>query len=35
VLAEHWPEVIPEDLDDDIRRHFDILLPRRSMRPAA
>jgi trimethylamine--corrinoid protein Co-methyltransferase len=35
VLAEHWPEVIPEDLDNDIRRHFDILLPRRAMRPAA
>lgn len=35
VLAEHWPQVIPEDLDHDIRRRFDILLPRQSMRPAA
>lgn len=35
VLAEHWPEVIPEALDNDIRRRFDILLPRQSMRPAA
>ncbi len=35
VLAEHWPEVIPDDLDAEIRRRFDILLPRRAMRPAA
>ncbi|HEY9549351.1 MAG TPA: trimethylamine methyltransferase family protein [Kiloniellaceae bacterium] len=35
VLAEHWPEVIPEGLDAEIRRRFDILLPRRAMRPAA
>ena len=35
VLAEHWPEVIPADLDDEIRRRFEILLPRQAMRPAA
>lgn len=35
VLAEHWPEVIPADLDAEIRRRFEILLPRQSMRPAA
>ena len=35
VLAEHWPEVIPDDLDAEIRRRFDILLPRQAMRPAA
>ena len=35
VLAEHWPEVIPENLDAEIRRRFEILLPRQSMRPAA
>jgi trimethylamine--corrinoid protein Co-methyltransferase len=35
VLAEHWPEVIPEDLDAEIRRRFEILLPRQAMRPAA
>jgi len=35
VLAEHWPAVIPAGLDDEIRRRFDILLPRQAMRPAA
>ncbi|MPZ09351.1 MAG: trimethylamine methyltransferase [Kiloniellaceae bacterium] len=35
VLAEHWPEAIPADLDVEIRRRFDILLPRQAMRPAA
>ena len=35
VLAEHWPEAIPSDLDAEIRRRFDILLPQRAMRPAA
>lgn len=35
VLAEHWPEVIPEGLDAEIRRRFEILLPRQAMRPAA
>lgn len=35
VLAEHWPQAIPEDLDLEIRRRFEILLPRQAMRPAA
>lgn len=35
VLTEHWPEVIPEGLDAEIRRRFEILLPRQAMRPAA
>lgn len=35
VLAEHWPEVIPADVDADLRRRFAILLPREDMRPAA
>src|SRR3546814_10484441 len=35
VLAEHWPEVIPGDLDAEIRRRFEILLPPQAMRPAA
>jgi trimethylamine--corrinoid protein Co-methyltransferase len=35
VLAEHWPEVIPDGLDAEIRRRFEILLPRQAMRPAA
>src|SRR3546814_11527936 len=35
VLAEHWPEVIPGDLDAEIRRRFEILLPPQAMPPAA
>jgi trimethylamine--corrinoid protein Co-methyltransferase len=35
VLAEHWPQVIPPELDADLRRHFRILLPETAMRPAA
>ncbi|MGF1611050.1 MAG: trimethylamine methyltransferase family protein [Kiloniellales bacterium] len=35
VLAEHWPQVIPPDLDAELRRRFRILLPESSMRPAA
>ena len=35
VLAEHWPEAIPPDLDAEIRRRFDIQLPAQAMRPAA
>ncbi len=35
VLAEHWPEVIPERLDREIRQRFEILLARDAMRPAA
>lgn len=32
VLTNHWPEVIPEAIDDEIRARFDILLPREAMR---
>ncbi|NIA68943.1 trimethylamine methyltransferase [Pelagibius litoralis] len=35
VLAEHWPQAIPADLDAEIRRRFEIVLPERAMRPAA
>jgi trimethylamine--corrinoid protein Co-methyltransferase len=34
ILAEHWPVVIPPDLDAELRRRFDILLPLDAMRPA-
>ncbi|WP_343115672.1 trimethylamine methyltransferase family protein [Ostreiculturibacter nitratireducens] len=33
VLSEHFPVVIPEEIDREIRRQFDILLPREAMRP--
>ncbi len=33
ILAEHWPQPIPADLDRDLRRRFDILLPVETMRP--
>lgn len=33
VLASHFPEVIPDEIDRDIRRQFDILLPRSLMLP--
>ncbi len=35
VLAEHWPAVIPPELDAELRRRFRILLPQGEMRPAA
>jgi trimethylamine--corrinoid protein Co-methyltransferase len=35
VLAEHWPEPISADVDADLRRRFNILLPRAEMRPGA
>lgn len=35
LLDEHWPEVIPPDQDDELRRHFNILLPRSEMQPPA
>jgi trimethylamine--corrinoid protein Co-methyltransferase len=35
ILTEHWPEVIPADLDAELRRRFNILLPLKEMRPAA
>ncbi len=33
ILAEHWPKVIPPELDEDLRRQFNILLPIEDMRP--
>jgi trimethylamine---corrinoid protein Co-methyltransferase len=33
ILAEHWPAVIGPELDRDIRRRFEILLPVQEMRP--
>jgi hypothetical protein len=35
VLAEHWPAVIPPELDAELGRCFDILLAPGEMRPAA
>ncbi|HXV23671.1 MAG TPA: trimethylamine methyltransferase family protein [Alphaproteobacteria bacterium] len=35
ILAEHWPRPIPAELDRDLRRRFDILLPAEIMRPGA
>ena len=35
ILAEHWPQVIPADMDRELRRRFRILLSARAMRPAA
>jgi trimethylamine--corrinoid protein Co-methyltransferase len=32
ILAEHWPKVIPSEVDTDIRRRFEILLPESEMR---
>ena len=32
VLADHWPDVIPAEIDNDIRSRFEIRLPRESMR---
>jgi trimethylamine--corrinoid protein Co-methyltransferase len=34
ILAEHWPTVIAPEADEDLRRRFNILLPREEMRPA-
>lgn len=33
ILASHYPEVIPDTLDREIRSRFEILLPREEMRP--
>ncbi|MEO1329101.1 MAG: trimethylamine methyltransferase family protein [Pseudomonadota bacterium] len=33
ILETHYPEIIPEDLDQEIRSRFDIRLPREQMRP--
>jgi trimethylamine--corrinoid protein Co-methyltransferase len=35
ILAEHWPQAIAPDLDAELRRAFNILLPESEMRPAA
>lgn len=35
VLAEHWPQAIPPEIDADIRANFDILLPVGEMQPKA
>lgn len=32
ILTNHWPQVIPEAVDDAIRARFDILLPREAMK---
>ncbi len=34
ILAESWPQAIPPEIDDELRRRFNILLPREQMRPA-
>ncbi len=31
ILAEHWPRPIPPELDRDLRRRFEILLPAEEM----
>ena len=33
ILSENWPDVIPDDVDAEIRKRFEILLPREAMRP--
>lgn len=33
ILETHWPEVISENLDNELRRNFEILLPREVMLP--
>ena len=35
ILAEHWPQALPAEIDRALRRHFRILLPVAEMRPAA
>lgn len=35
ILAEHWPQVIPPEVDAELRRAFRILLPAEDMRPPA
>ncbi|MGO1118092.1 trimethylamine methyltransferase family protein [Rhodovibrionaceae bacterium A322] len=32
VLSSHFPEIIPESLDQELRQQFDILLPKSEMR---
>jgi len=33
ILSNHWPEAIPDDIDQKVREKFKILLPRKSMKP--
>lgn len=33
ILAEHWPQPIRPELDRELRRRYDILLPAEAMRP--
>jgi trimethylamine---corrinoid protein Co-methyltransferase len=35
ILAEHWPQPIPDEIDRDLRRRYEILLPAEAMRPGA
>lgn len=35
VPAAHWPRVIAPELDAELRKRFNILLPAEQMRPAA
>ncbi len=35
ILAEHWPQIIPPEIDADLRSRFDIRLPVEEMRPRA
>lgn len=35
VLAEHWPQAIPPEVEAEIRANFDILLPADAMQPKA
>ena len=30
ILADHWPQPIPDDIDNAIRKRFEIMLPRNS-----
>lgn len=32
ILTEHWPEIISDEIDAQIREEFEILLPRESMK---
>jgi trimethylamine--corrinoid protein Co-methyltransferase len=35
ILSEHYPQVIPPEVDAQIRKEFDIFLPQDAMRPGA
>ncbi|MFD2207013.1 trimethylamine methyltransferase family protein [Kiloniella antarctica] len=32
-LGNHWPKILSDDLDKDLRKHFKILLPENEMQP--